>query len=178
MPVEISGTSVATVSFATPQEVVISQADDSIAVYGNDGSSNKILKTNSAGQLEVVVTSESTGLTKNTVSQFNEISSIVSGSEITITTYTVPASKTSYLVRVTGGGENIARYRAFLNGAPIARQYTYFGGELNTEIDFQIDDGEAPGLKLVSGDTISVKVLHDRPSAADFNARIQVLEIG
>ena len=38
-------------------EVNLDQANDSVAVWGNDGSANKVLKTNAGGQLEVVVIS-------------------------------------------------------------------------------------------------------------------------
>ncbi|MDF2613700.1 MAG: hypothetical protein K0S71_1486 [Clostridia bacterium] len=38
---------------AAPLEVSINEANDSIVVYGNDGTDNKALKTNASGQLDI-----------------------------------------------------------------------------------------------------------------------------
>lgn len=44
--------SVATINSGS-MEVIISETDDSIVVYGNDGSSNKVIKTNSDGSVSI-----------------------------------------------------------------------------------------------------------------------------
>lgn len=182
-------------------EVSITADEDSVLVYGQDsGGTNRPIRIDTDGQLQVDVLSlsdgtdaleinpdgslnvnvisSSTGLVKTSVNTFNEISSLASGSETIVATYTAPVAKVSYLIRAEGSGENIARYRVFLNGSPIARRYTYFGGALNTDFEFMNDDMELPGLKLVVGDIITVRVLHNRPTVADFSARIQSLEVG
>lgn len=51
MPIRVGKAGTTSVSFTTPQEIVISQSDDSIAVYGTDGSVNRQLRTNSQGNL-------------------------------------------------------------------------------------------------------------------------------
>lgn len=59
------------VSFTTAQEIIISQSDDSILVYGNDGGTNRALKTDAAGELQVDIVSSalpSGAATESTVS--------------------------------------------------------------------------------------------------------------
>ncbi len=43
------------VSFTTAQEIIISQSDDSIKVYGSDGGTNRAIKTDAAGELQIDV---------------------------------------------------------------------------------------------------------------------------
>ena len=53
MPINIVNTpNPAIVEFSSPQEIIISQADDSIAVYGTDGTTNRQLKTDTSGRLQ------------------------------------------------------------------------------------------------------------------------------
>lgn len=103
----------------------------------------------------------------NIVSQFSEVSAIASGVETTLLTYTVPVGKTLYLDLVHCSGENIADYRVYKDASRIARARSYFGGPLNVTFEF----GEA-GAPLLAGEAVVVKVLHSRPLAADFEARI------
>lgn len=101
------------------------------------------------------------------VNQFAEVSSIPGGVETTLLIYTVPIGKTLYLDVVYCSGENIADYRVYKDASRIARARSYFGGQLNVTLEF----GEA-GAPFLSGESVIIKVLHSRPLAADFEARI------
>lgn len=96
--------------------------------------------------------------------------SLASGSETTIVSYTVPASKIFYLERVSFSGTNIARFRLELDGSEFERAYTYFSGPLHGQFNFDsIDSGKI----CTAGQVITLKVIHARPSSGDFSGRIQ-----
>lgn len=109
------------------------------------------------------------------INQYNEVLSVVSGITTTIVTYTVPALKQNVLERVSVSGENIALYTVLINGSTIDVQRTYFGGALNTQFEFMSTANL--GTILNAGDIVSVTVLHNRPSSANFEGRIQMTEI-
>lgn len=148
-------------------EIDISADADSILVYGQDENSDiQPIKTDVDGHLQVEVVEDGTLLFN-----YNEISAVVSGSETTIISYTVPSGKTSKLSEVSGSGENIAEYNLKVNGDVKQKLRTYFGGSLNTIFNFTVSP------TFSAGDIILLSVLHNRPSSADFNGTIKVLEI-
>jgi hypothetical protein len=51
MPITIGRAAATNVTFTTPQEIIISESDDSIAVFGYDGTTNRALKTNTRGEI-------------------------------------------------------------------------------------------------------------------------------
>lgn len=110
--------------------------------------------------------------TKNT---FNEVTSVASGVTTTVATYTVPAGKSGVLERIWVSGENIAFYEIYVNATRIDAGRTYFGGALNIEFPFM---SMSSGVALAAGDVVSIKVTHTRPMLANFEGRIQVIEIG
>lgn len=132
------------------------------------------LIVNPDGSINVVSdpTPSTIGSVKNT---YNEILAVVSGSQEIIVSYTVPANVESVLQKVAFSGENIARYDVFINGLAQDTARTMFGSDLTGKFDFTT--GDTSGLLLVTGDTVQVEVIHSRPYTADFEARIQVLEI-
>lgn len=143
--------------------VEVDAADgDNIAVHDSDGNE---LKINPDGSINtnIVVT------TGTILSFFNEISSVASGINTPILTYTVPLGKTDLLEQIEVSGTNIAAYEVYLNSTIFARKRTYFGSSLNELFTFS-------GYKLLAGDTVVVKVLHNRPDVGDFESRIQVIE--
>lgn len=99
------------------------------------------------------------------VNYFNEVSSVATGILTTLLTYIVPVGNPISLFIAEVSGTNIADYRVLIDGSRIARQYTYFGGNLNTEFTFQ-------GYKLNAGQIITIEVLQSRPYVGDFSARI------
>lgn len=110
------------------------------------------------------------------VTTYSDVSSIATGSLTVVTTYTVPVGKVAFLQRVEGGGENIATYQVEINAVIKAKRRTYFGSMLTT--DFVFAESTENGVELASGDVVRLRVEHGRPFTADFEGRIQVLEIG
>lgn len=141
-------------------------------VYIGDKDSGNKLKINDDGSINVDVLSDISGLNKNI---FNEQLAVASGSTVNLVTYTVPAGKTANLQRIFTSGENIAKYEIFLNGIKIDCGRTYFGSALNLSLQYESNDSV---FSLVSADILVVTVLHNRPSTADFQGRIQLTEIG
>lgn len=139
-----------------------------------EGTNSNVIEPNVDGSINVnVISSPVSGHTVKC--KFNEIIAVPSGSETQIVSYTVPAATTAILQRISTSGDNVARYNVYLNGTPFDTQRTMFGGDFNALFEFIMGTNE--GFILNTGDVISVKVLHSRPSVGDFNARVQILEI-
>ena len=109
------------------------------------------------------------------INEYNEISSVASGITTTVVTYTVPVGKQNVLERISVSGENIALYIVLINGVTIDTQRTYFGGNLNVQFEFMSSINA--GTVLNAGDIVSVTVLHNRPSVANFEGRIQMSQL-
>lgn len=103
-----------------------------------------------------------------------DASSVATGVQISLSNYTAPAGKTSYLQLVEVSGSNIALYLVLINGIRQATKRTHFGGSLNEQFDFEVYGSK--GLKLSPGDIVDVQMRHDRPYTGDFESRIQVFE--
>lgn len=135
-----------------------------------EGENGNTIEPNPDGSTNVVIVGG--GTSKNT---YNEVSAVPAGIETTIVQYTVSLALTSAILqRVSVCGENVGRYRVFVNGEVIDTRRTYYGGSFNEYFEFSI--GSSDGAPLLPGDTVTVKVLHDRPYIADFQGRIQALE--
>lgn len=107
---------------------------------------------------------------------YNEVSGVVKSILTTINTFIAPIGKTSFLQRVSAGGSNIAAYEVQINGLTVEKRRTFFGAALTTDFEF-IGSAES-GLELTVGDVVTVKVIHERPNAGDFETKIQVLQVG
>lgn len=142
-----------------------------VTIQDDDGDE---LEINPDGSINVnIVNAQTANVIKNT---YNEASAVPSGVETTIVTYIVPLILTSAILqRVSVSGENVGRYQVFVNGVVVDTRRTYYGGEFNTYFEFSIGAGD--GYTLAPGDTVAVKILHDRVFAGNFQARIQALEI-
>ena len=148
--------------------VEIDAADgDNIAI--SDGTHT--LAINPDGSINVKVSLGAAGELKNI---YTEITAVVSGVLSTIVSYVAPIGKTSYLQKVEFSGSNIATYTVLVNSAVQSKKRTYFGGALNDGVLFT-DSGN--GLPLIVGDIVTVKVIHNRPTVGDFEARLQVTEV-
>lgn len=110
------------------------------------------------------------GSTGTVTNLFNEISSVASASQTSVITYTVPVGKTFSLQFVEAGGDNIAKYEVFRDTTLIAKRRSYWGAGL--DISFLFIQTNSQGLVFNAGEKIEVKVEHNRPNVADFNARI------
>lgn len=109
------------------------------------------------------------------ISVYNEVSAVASSATVVLNTYTVPLATEAVLQRIEIGGQNIATYEVFVNAIKIDRKRTYFGSNLSTEIVFDATSSSA--YTLSAGDVLQVKVTNFRPTPADFESRIQVIEI-
>lgn len=132
------------------------------------------LEPNPDGSINVIVESTPSPNTA-IVNTYNEMLLVASGATVNIVTYTVPVSKQAVFQKAAFSGENIARYDLFINGIVQDTARTMFGGDLTGEFSFTT--GNDSGLILTTGNTISVQVFNVRPTTANFEARIQVLEI-
>jgi hypothetical protein len=96
---------------------------------------------------------------------FQDDAPVSSNTVAELISMTVPTGKQDSIKFIHCGGENIAKYYVKVNGSKVAQASTYFG----MSFDVMIDLG---GMKLVSGDVLSVDVDNYRNSVANFNARI------
>lgn len=144
-------------------------AKDNVAIHDADGDE---LDINPDGSINVqpTVNTNSTGL-----KVYSEISAIASGVETTIVSLTAAAGRRTFIQKAFASGDNIAKYRVKLNGVTIDFKRTNFGSDLNADFFF---DGELnPGLEVGVGNTVTITVRHDRGGVADFNGKIQYLEV-
>ncbi len=136
---------------------------------------NNELNVNADGSINVniVETPVAGNLVRNIYSEAN---AVVGHVTTTLVQYTVPGGITNaILYRISVSGENIAKYTVFWNAAQIDTRRTYYGSSLSEYFEFTT--GTNNGFTLSPGDTIVVKVIHGQPYIADFEGRIQILEI-
>lgn len=136
-----------------------------------DDSGNRLV-INPDGSLPVTAGSPTPQIEINT---YNEITGVAAASLTTITTYTAPIGKVTYLQRIDASGDNVGTYEVYVNSTRVGRKRTYFT-YYNT--DFVYLGGDEPGMKLSVGDVITLKVLHNSIADGDFEARIQALVVG
>lgn len=154
----------ATATIITPPDlqVAINATDDSIAI--GDGVNQ--LAINPDGSINVIVDNATSG--KILTTNYFEITGIVSG--VTSEILSFMATANNYLQKIDFSGTNIAEYELVISGITQDKKRTYFGNSLNGSFNFN------DGLLVTNGELVQVYVLHDRPSTATFNARIQILE--
>lgn len=116
---------------------------------------------------------------QNSVLKFMENASVSVGVDTVLVTYTAPAAPTvACLLLVYVGGTNVAAYTIDNSAAgTYDKKYTSAAG-LNEEFDFKTGSSIVPGQIIGAGNTITVTVNQIGTSSGDFNARLQVLEIG
>lgn len=170
-PVDDTGT-----AFGTANPLPVS-FDGAITIGAVEvkGSTGYILEPNIDGSINVNLVS--TPVAGNTVLNiYSEANAVASGANTTIVTYTVPLGITNALLyRISVSGENIAKFTVLVNASVIDTRRTFFGSSLSEYFEFLT--GSSDGFILNPGDVVTVKVLHNRPFVADFEGRIQVLEI-
>lgn len=99
---------------------------------------------------------------------YNEVLAVASGVLTNITSFT--ASQNTRLKQVDVSGENIATYEVLINGSVVSKKRTYFGGMLNDTFFFD------KGINFISGQQVLIRVIHNRPTTANFNANLIVIE--
>lgn len=132
------------------------------------GDGTDLLDIDPSGAIPVIVQDAAD---ETAINEFSEALLVVNGLETTILTYTVPPGKTAYLSRIDVSGENIARYEVYVDAELIARKRTWFGQGLNDTFDLTLSSRR--GLVVQPGEIIRVKVIHERPFPATFEARLQ-----
>lgn len=90
--------------------------------------------------------------------------------ETTVLSYTAPGGVSGFIQRVDFGGMAIALFSLKINGALVMTKYTN-STQFYSEMVFAI------GLKINSGDILTLTVIHARPSANDYNATLQYIEV-
>lgn len=115
-----------------------------------------------------VVISESLPSGQEYLYEFQETSSVVPNAETLIFTKTVTDTK-YFIDKIEVSGENKAIYNIYLDSTLINRKRTYYT-YLNDVFNF----GE---MELTTGQVIEVKVEHEGPTNADFNATLIGLKI-
>lgn len=150
--------------------VSVDAADgDNIAIHDSGGDE---LAINTDGSINVTVVEDpGTYLTRNI---YNEITSVASGVETTISTYTVPVGKYSYLTRAEFSGDQVARYRIYIDSVTQASRRTNFGTNLSDDMSFF--SGSNDGIYLIAGSVVNLTVLHDRTGSGNFEGRLQLIE--
>ena len=157
-------------------EVVIDHANDSIRL----GDGTNLTTTTTVGPdvgLDVNIINPIQILedTVASVNKYGEAASVPSSTETTIVSHTASVGVSTFLQRVSCSGQNIAEYRVKVNSVEIDLLRTNFGDDLNTEFKFVGQDNR--GFPLSPGDLVQITVVHARGSAANFNSRIQLIEV-
>lgn len=106
---------------------------------------------------------------------YGEALSVPTSVTTSIISYTVPAGKQAILERASGSGENVATYTLKVNMATLEVRRTYFGADLTTDFDF-ISKANL-GYLLVAGDTVTLEVIHNRPTSGNFEGKLQIIEL-
>jgi hypothetical protein len=161
-------------------EIDVHLTDKTVGIRPYDivrmGDGTNQVKLNSDGSFNVNIVDAVSDTPENVVSKFNETPAVGSGIETLIVGYTVPPLLKSRLQRIEFSGENIGSYSVYLNGDLFAKKHTWFNGPMHGEFSFLGTTEEGP--KLNAGDLIELKVIHQRPTSANFTGRIQLIELG
>lgn len=128
-----------------------------------DGTDN--LSINSDGSINVSFVT--TG--QVVLNEYNEVTSVASSILTTILSKTVINASRIMMIEVSG--TNIAEYTVEVNSSVTAKARTNFGSSLNYNFDFK------DGFSVSPGDVILARVIHNRPTVGDFNARINLKEV-
>lgn len=142
-----------------------------VTIQDDDGDE---LEVNPDGSINVnIVSAQTNNKVKN---QYGEALSVAAGIETIIVQYMVPLIYTSAILqRISVSGENVGRFQVFVNGVIVDTRRTYYGGNFNEYFEFCV--ATADGYNLQPGDTVAVKILHNKPYVGDFEGRIQIFEI-
>lgn len=120
----------------------------------------------SALPIPVSISSSASG---TVINAYGEAPAVASLDTIIVATYVVPASKKFFLQFIEVSGTNYAKFTIKKNSIAIGTIRTWWMN-FNGKIDFI--DAANQGLELPATTVIDVEVFNDRPSSADFEARI------
>lgn len=156
-------------------ECIISAASgDNIAIADQTGANKLNVNTNGSIDVNVLVLPEIPPININSMIKYGEVASLASGINQTILTYVVPFSTKSLLQSINVSGENIAKYNIIYNSNTIATKRTFYG---NLNETFNFEEIFNNSFILNTGDTLKINVIHNRPSLANFETTLQIIEI-
>jgi len=116
---------------------------------------------------------------QNSVLIYNAESAVAVGVTTTVATYTAPASPTvACLLLVSVGGTNVAQWTITNSSSGIYDQNYTSAAQLNEVFTFETGSSIVPGQIIGAGNTITVSVKQVGTGPGNFNARVQILEIG
>lgn len=110
------------------------------------------------------------GVSVNSLSDYQETLGVISGVTTSILNHTFSATKASKIYSISASGENVSLYELFIDSVLIEKKRTYFGGDLNTEFNFNF--GFSVGLSSV----LELKAHHLRPNPSDYNVTLKYTE--
>jgi hypothetical protein len=98
------------------------------------------------------------------IAKFNSINSVNQATETLINSLLVQPSEEFYLSKIEVGGTNLAKFNVYINSTLVGIKRTWW-----TKFDslFIFDD-----IKLIAGDLLEVKVIHNTVAVGDFEATI------
>lgn len=179
MPVQLSNGNIDIGTVNAELEVQLTHIDNypdagDVADSVRIGDGTETLEINPDGSINVVFSPfPSGGITPKSV--YAEVSSVASATLTTVVAYTVPVGKKATLERISMSGQNIATYTAEVNSVIVDKKRTWFNGPMSEEMNFITSSGGS--IQLAASDVVRVRVVHNRPAVADFNARIDIIEI-
>lgn len=135
--------------------------DKAIAIAGIDPSGKFQILNTANGNLvvdaHVVSTNSGTPLFFG-----GAATSVASGVESTILSYTVPNGNSLSIENITVSSDNVSSFKVLVDNNVVAIQRTYFT-QLNARFEF------SACLKMLAAQTVQLKAMHTRSSLADFN---------
>lgn len=156
-----------TASIGTVDVIIDASTGDNIAI--SDGVNVVAVQPDGSLNVNIVNNNSSPGLDV----LFNSSTAVISGLETTIASIIAPGSGMK-VFRIDVGGDNIATFKVKVNGNIIGMKRTFFGNSLNESFLYEPLEN---GLKLVSGDNLTVTVTHTRPSNGNFEVSISSLNL-
>lgn len=156
-----------TASIGTVDVIIDAATGDNIAI--SDGVNVLGIQPDGSINVNIVNNNSSPGLIVN----FNNANSVISGLETTVSTLVAAGSGTK-IYRIDVGGDNIATFKVKINGNLIGMKRTFFGNSLNETFLYEPLEN---GLKLDSGDILTVTVTHTRPYNGNFEVTITSLNL-
>ncbi len=159
--------------------VNITEFGGSPVTIGQQTSANSLPVVIASDQSPIPVTIEGVNPNQNSVLVYNQVAAVPVGITTTIATYTAPSSPvTACLLLVSVAGENVGQWTVTNSVAGVYDQNYTSAAALNEYFNFETGSSVVPGQVIGAGNTITVSVNQIGSSSGNFNARIQVLEIG
>lgn len=100
---------------------------------------------------------------------YSEVLNVAIGADVDVLSFTTTTQ--TRFISADVSGDNAAGYEILVNGTTVAKKRTSLGSPLETGFNFGPN-----GIAVPSGQTIKVRVNNYRPSVANFNSNIIIIE--